>query len=392
MAIAAVTATLRDLLTKGVGGTVNVRPLDRVLETDGSNQLNLFLYQVLPNAAWRNMDISAQVRPGETATSPLALTLHYLLTAFSNDGIESHQMLGRAMGVLYDHCILDGDQIRNASQASVPGNDLDRQVEHVRITLQPMSLDELSKLWPGFQASYRLSVAYEVSVVLIESTRPAAAPLPVLTRSVRAFADLQPFPAIESIVPPADPDRVRLGERLTIRGAHLGGAGVVRFTSARQPAPWELPPLGGTSDTQLQVQLPADAATAANQPAGVYSLSVVFDVGTPTEHSTNTVPIMLAPSIQQVAPAVAPRGSIAFTVTCAPQIWPEQRASLLIQGREFLADAHTTKTATPSFGCAVDSPGNAVVVRLRVDGVDSVAIDRSGSTPKFDPTQTVRIT
>jgi hypothetical protein len=41
----------------------------------------------------------------------------------------------------------------------------------VRVTLQPLSLEEMSRLWSTFQTQYRLSVAYEVSVVLIDSAR-----------------------------------------------------------------------------------------------------------------------------------------------------------------------------------------------------------------------------
>jgi hypothetical protein len=47
---------------------------------------------------------------------------------------------------------------------------LHEQVERVRITLQPLTLEEVAKLWNVFQTPYRISVAYEVSVVLIEST------------------------------------------------------------------------------------------------------------------------------------------------------------------------------------------------------------------------------
>ncbi len=50
----------------------------------------------------------------------------------------------------------------------------------MRITLQPLSVEEISKLWTAFQTQFRTSVSYQVSVVLIESQRPAKTPLPVL--------------------------------------------------------------------------------------------------------------------------------------------------------------------------------------------------------------------
>ena len=58
LAIAAVTATLRNLLVHGVHiSEVTARPLDLARRSAVGDQLNLFLYQVLPDAAWRNRDI-----------------------------------------------------------------------------------------------------------------------------------------------------------------------------------------------------------------------------------------------------------------------------------------------------------------------------------------------
>ncbi|MDB6144188.1 MAG: hypothetical protein JWP80_3232, partial [Pseudomonas sp.] len=72
LAIAGVTAVLRDRLNDGlvnhnVAGllgssvTVSVRAPDRVIPADGAetSQLNLFLYQVMPNASWRNQALPA---------------------------------------------------------------------------------------------------------------------------------------------------------------------------------------------------------------------------------------------------------------------------------------------------------------------------------------------
>ena len=77
-AIAAVTATLRHLLDRGLnaaapGTVVTLRPPDKARDGASSNQVNLFLYQTVPNAAWRN------IKPGERDQTPLALNLYYLL-------------------------------------------------------------------------------------------------------------------------------------------------------------------------------------------------------------------------------------------------------------------------------------------------------------------------
>jgi len=146
----------------------------------------LFLYQVLRSAAWTNQSIPRQSQPGESPAPLLPLNLWYLLTAYGRDDDATqpfgHQLLGRAMSVLNDYPILSPDDIRSATTASLPRADLDKQIERVRITLQPLSVEDISKLWTGFATQYRLSAAYEISVALIESTLPAKTPLPVLTR------------------------------------------------------------------------------------------------------------------------------------------------------------------------------------------------------------------
>jgi len=198
LAIAATTLTLQAILQSAIVSdpadtdltdtTVTILPPDKARGNGNANQLNLFLYQILPNAAWRNMNIPSQVAAGETGNPPLALTLHYLLTAFGKDNDTTlpfgHHLLAKAMSIMYDHALLGPDEIRSATSATFPGSDLDKQVERVRITLQPMSLEEISKLWTGLVTQYRLSVGYEVSVMLIDSTQAKKTPLPVLTRGV----------------------------------------------------------------------------------------------------------------------------------------------------------------------------------------------------------------
>ena len=85
LAIAGVSAVLRDLLNDGLiqhnavgvlGSSVTVSggPADRVVPADGSeaSQLNLFLYQVTPNAAWRNEGLPARDNTGRQRLANLA--------------------------------------------------------------------------------------------------------------------------------------------------------------------------------------------------------------------------------------------------------------------------------------------------------------------------------
>jgi len=419
LAIAATTATLRNLLMKGLGiQDVTARSLDKARDGINGDQVNLFLYQTLPDAAWRNMDIPRQVKPGETGQPPLPLVLYYLITAYNadNDDTKSHILLGQAMGILHDHCLLGAAEIKSATDNDVPGSTLHEQAERVRITLQPMTLDEMSKLWSPFQTQYRLSVAYQVSVVLIESTRPVKSPLPVLSRGQRdqgVLAVTGALPSLEEVRVPLggkfpESEDVRLartlpsaqlGDELALLGQNLAGGSVrVLFKHPRVEQPF-LAQVVRANEEVIIAKLPAPGApnnptsATATWPAGFYTAQVITSQSGEPERASNEIAFSLAPMIA-ISPNAAPAGNIALTIRCAPMVWPEQRVSLLFRDGEIVAPARAAKTPTLSFSLKAVPAGTAeeYVVRLRVDGVDSIPIDRAAATPQFAANQKIRVT
>lgn len=402
-AIAAVTATLQRLLLNvqvddDLGDTqVTALPLDIAREGVETNQLNLFLYQTSLNGAWRNMDMPGRVKPGEMGHPPLALDLFYLVTAYgqANRDIDGHRALGRAMRILHDHPVLGREEIESALE----DNDLHQQLERIRITPQPLSLDELSKLWTGCQGKYRISVAYQVSVVVIESLRPVKAALPVLTRGeddsgIPAQPDLAPpFPTVVDVRPPNDQPSARLGDLLSIEGFRLQGDAVKAvFASRRLPAPIEAVPEAGGSSTELRVLLPNDDVARGAWVAGLYSLSVVIDTANEPSRTTNVVPLSFAPmiSVPQGAIARDPQGDATVTIETRPDIRPDQEVVLMLGDRQVPAEPHPAQTDSVSFVIRGAEPGE-FFVRLRVDGVDTQLVDRSVTPTVFDPAQKVTI-
>jgi len=404
-AIAAVTSTLYNLLDKGIRSdttigtcTVTTDPPDSARGARTDNQINLFLYQLAFSAAWRNIDMPRQVHPGETGQPPLGLNLYYLLTAYGaqTELYMGHRILGQAMSILHDHPLLGSKEIQDNAIFS----DLYLQVERVRITPQPLSIEDITKLWTSFQTNYRLSAAYEVSVVLIESQRPARTPLPVLSRGAQdegalAQADLiPPFPAIDALVPPNGQPAARLGDAVTIRGHHLDGtAVVVRLEHPRLLAPIDVPPVAGGTESTVSVQLPPTNPPPAGWPPGIYSVRLLVSrPGEPQPRVTNTLPLALAPRITGVAPnpAAAVGGTITLTVTTSPQVLPDQRVTLLVGDAEILAAAHAATTDHFSFTVNGIAPGD-YWLRLRVDGVDSILVDRTTTPPSFDASQKVTV-
>jgi hypothetical protein len=425
LAIAAVTKTLLNLITHGVhdmpGQKVTTLPPEKARKTS-EDQLNIFLYHTPLNAAWRNMDMPRQIRPGETGQPPLGLNLHYLITGYGKDDDEilGQQWLGKAMSILHDHPVLGAQEIRIALAES----GLQDQIERVRITPQSMSADEMSKLWTAFQAPYRISMAYQVDVVLIESTRPSQTPLPVLTRGqddsgVGAQADLiPPFPAIEDIcrIDAVTGDlqtmqrrlSFELGDKFAVLGHHFGLEEgdmskvtlIVRMSSLRLEKPLDLAVAAGdATDQQITVQIPNDPAKF---PAGFYTVSVrVTPNGKPDETRTTHEewPLLVAPQITTGMPLSVARtnivdglGQATINLTCAPEVRPEQRVALALGDLEVPADPHGAQTSALVFRAKKIS-ADTFRVRLRVDGVDSHIVDFTDpKKPQFIESQKVIIT
>lgn len=134
---------------------------------DQNIRLTLFLYSVMENPHLKNQEMQ-NLSPTQLGCPPLTLDLYYLLTAYAStqdtDGtLQEHEILGRAMRIFCDNGILSGTVL----QGSLAGTD-----EDLRIVLNPMSLDDVNKIWTTFQeVPYRLSVSYLVTPVRIDLTR-----------------------------------------------------------------------------------------------------------------------------------------------------------------------------------------------------------------------------
>ncbi|MBE9180872.1 DUF4255 domain-containing protein [Oculatella sp. LEGE 06141] len=408
LAIAAVTATLRNLLTQGLdaivpGSTVTTQPPDKARNGNNGNQLNLFLYHTGINAAWRNQPIPNSIKPGEIGQPPLPLNLYYMITAYGrdNDDVLGHRLLGGAMSILHDHPLLNPAELK----AALPESDVSQQIERVRITPQALSLEEISKLWTTFQTQYRISAAYQLAVVLIESQRSVKAALPVLTRGkedagITGQANLiPPIPTLTAITI-LDKEKQRsgeLGDRLILSGYHLEGDSIsVQFTHVRQTESVVLSPDADSTATETRVTLldaPDDPDAGTKWTAGLYTVTVVVTTGEDTR-TTNELPFALSPKITNPRPIEIARdgsGNANVTLTCIPQVKPEQRAVLILGDRQILADTHLVATDTLTFRAMAIEPGD-YWMRLRIDGAESILINRMASPPVFDDTQQVRIT
>jgi hypothetical protein len=438
LAIASVTAVLKDLLdnavidhslSAAVGGPVTVTALSpgqiRPNEEGVINrQLNLFLYHVTPNTGWCNVGLPSRDSRGNRVTNPpLALDLYYLLTAYGQEDFEAEILLGYAMQRFHETPVLTRAAIRTAlvqpdepvsgtgilpsALEALTASDLADQVEQIKLTQYPLNVEEASKLWSAFQTNYRPSVAYHVSVVLVQSEGAVRSALPVLTRGVddsgvTVQADTNsPFPALFSVEPASGQLAAVLGDELVITGQRLeAGTLAVVIRNQRLAAPLELTPLAGATAEEVRARLEINPATdPATFVAGVYTLSLVLDRGTPQERTTNEVPFGLAPRIPvppapgDPPPVEAARdgdGVVTVTVRCRPDVLPEQRVTLVVGDTEAPAEARAARTNTLTFIFGQLAAGE-YFVRLRVDGVESLLVNRAAEPPAFDATQRVTV-
>ena len=399
LAISAVTLTLRNLLTDVAHEDAEL--LDTLVTTQPpgvartgitANQLNIFLYSTSVDTAFSNLPMPGQRKSGESGNPPLALVLKYLITAYgrADDDVSGHRLMGRSMSALHDHPLLGSSEIQDA----LPDTDLHNQVERVRIAHDALSVDDMSKLWTSFQSEYNLSTGYEVSVVLIESRRSAKTPLPVLKSGISVQSGLIPaYPAITDIELPDQQASALLGDTLIIKGSHLDGDTVfVRFVHPDLSSPIDVPALGGGTENQISVQIPDNPV---DWPAGFYSIEVAIVKAGEQDRVTNILPLSLGPIIVSIAPPNPVTrdglGSATLTLTCKPQVRPDQRVVLLLGDREVLAEARIMQTDTLVF-IVEDAPVGSRFIRLRIDGVDSLLVDLNVSPPAFDSAMEVIIT
>ena len=153
-----VTQLIEDLLI-GLTPTLD-SPADLKLGNNSTAQVNIYLFQVLENAYAKNQPWHTQPN-GDQEYPALALNLNYLITPYAIDQISAHHVLSDAMRILHDNALVMGAQLPES---------LRLVVERLSISLMPMQLEELTRIWSALQTAYRLSVAYQVRVVLLRSS------------------------------------------------------------------------------------------------------------------------------------------------------------------------------------------------------------------------------
>ena len=140
------------------------------IEDKDSQGVNLFLYQILENAELRNQP---WIREGNNRLRypPLFLNLHYLIIPYAKTEKEVHRIMTETMRVFHDYSNQD------LSVGNKPANQL-------KIVLEPLSIEDIFKIWRALNRPYRLSASYCVQVARIDSKKDKGVEL-VKERDIR---------------------------------------------------------------------------------------------------------------------------------------------------------------------------------------------------------------
>ncbi|MFJ9211950.1 DUF4255 domain-containing protein [Streptomyces sp. NPDC102264] len=222
LAVATVTQALALLIESNLGPeidiAVKVETRKPPAEPPAEPTINVFLYQVTPNASMRHTDLPTRASDGTLIKRPAApLDLHYLISAYGEEAeLVSQRLIGCVVRTLHEIPVLPQELIELATERPyLAGSDLAASAQRVRFTPTVMDIDETSKLWGMLHHTpYTLSVAYQASLVLIEGRERPVPAKPVERRTVRAL----PFGAPGAPVPPVagDPSGAEVGDTVTV--------------------------------------------------------------------------------------------------------------------------------------------------------------------------------
>lgn len=406
LAVGGVSAVLKSLLatalTQGgpstvlgsAAGITNVAPDLIKTGPDEAAQINLFLYYASVNSALRNLDQpSLRANGARLSNPPLAINLHYLVSAYGGNPYDAEILLAWAMQVFHATPVVPRDTIEQAladlvavhpataEQTLIASSTLPTQLESIRITPETLTTEEIYRLWTAFQTNYRPTTSYQISVVVIQDTQSFASNLPVQKRSVLALPLISPL--IESVAPLM----ATSGQTLTVTGSNFLGD-----TAADTQVSFDgntAIPAATVQGTCVRVVLPASL------PAGTHNVRVLRNVtfrSSTRAHSgfsSNPVPFQLVPTIQiPAAPPVTAKQGKALTLTLTPPVGVMQSAKIYIGDQAIPVPARPLSGPSSSPQITVTIPADMAPgtypLRVEVDGAQSkLAQDTTQGSPTY---------
>lgn len=146
------------------------------MATADTSGLSLWLYRVARDPELLNQP-PRRVGFDRLERRRLPLRLHYMMTPVVNEddnvgndpGLEQF-IIGRVLQTFHDHPRLSGPDLLGVLSGS--GSE-------IGIRLEPLGLEEITRVWDALGATFQLCISYEVSFVMVASDEEPAGIAPV---------------------------------------------------------------------------------------------------------------------------------------------------------------------------------------------------------------------
>ncbi len=396
LAIASVTAGFKEIIKntveENVFGAVTLPNVTTVRPNDNTHnasdaRVNIYMYQGVPNPAFRNEDLATRNQKGDIISIPrTALDLYYLLSFYGDESkAEPQRLYGKVVSALHGLPIISRETISNLVKTAqindpdnyIAGSDLAEQVEWIKISPVMLNLEELSKLWSVFfQTPYTLSVAYCCSAVFLEADLLPKPSLPAHELGYSVSSGKRPF--IKKVVSKnGDHEPILHDTPVLICGEDLtSDSSVIRISDK------EIAPVSVSAD-RIELTLSQDLN------AGLHPVQVIhqFKTGDPPElrpgSESNLATLILHPEIvsNNITSVVADSdGLLSAEIRLEIEPTPDEKRKILILlneipgqgnlGYSFYSEIQADNGAQTLFNIKKVKP-STYLVRVQVNGVES---------------------
>lgn len=395
LAVAATMRVIASLLDSGVHNanltgllgvaltTVHPPDLVPIGDTVETDHLNLFLYTVTMNSGWRNVATVRNPAGDRVGRPPLAVDLHFLLSAYGASQYHPELLLGIGMQALHEQPFLDRNGIRTLfGMAGSPEDqamataELDQQIEQIKISPHDLSADELYKLWSAFGSKCRPSAAYVATVVLIDSKAQVQSAKPVMLPPNIGVVVFE-RPVIDDVTPGTFNLSAPVQLTITGSGFQLPGS-LAQFGTTTVL-------FNSVGPTTALVTVPAAVVPGMN----MLKIVRTYAIGQPPDKligDSSPVGILVQPFITGIMTPIV-SGVQRIVVTFVPNCTTDQPASLLLDQINLppgVTPNHYAIDALPQdiAGSSISFDASQVatgtyLLRIEISGTESV--------PTFDP-------
>jgi Pvc16 N-terminal domain len=406
LAIATITATLQRILQASVQRDmdgVRITAVKPGMIGNGTPEsgVNLFLYHVTRNPAI-STDLAASRLKSTGNRRQTPLELYYMLSFYGNDTeLEPHRLLGSVVRTFSDRATISSemiqDTIKDSSFTFLAESDLGEHIQQLVIAPVDLSMEDLSKVWSVFfQAPYLLSLAYKVTVVMIDGEEAGRRALPVRDRSFNGILPFASYPVVEQIIPKTGKmEPILRDSTVLIRGRQLRG----QLTSVRLGQA-EMDVTASMEISEIQISLPLGLISPMILRAGVQDLQVIhrtIEGDRQCQSESNVLPFVLRPCLNKIEVlSQSGRGddlrSAEISIQVNLQVGRSQRVLLLLNEwsvenpKIYVFTVPSRQIDTDNLQISVaDVCAGEYLVRLQIDGADSLLeVDTQSESPTFN--------